>query len=568
MKYLKIKKDAAGNLDDVNVKQADLAGRAAAADNAVNVSDTINGKTITSIFEADGITARKATSAGSAGNVASTINLKKITDIFESDGLKVKKASSATKLETARTVRTNLASTNAASFDGSANITPGVSGVLPLANGGTGATSLDGANIVTKNTQQAITGQKKFNDYALVLNDHADFISNDIDINSNPTSEKFAYFNGKDKNGNMLGAIGFYQDPAGNTGAYLQANRGAAWGGNLGIKTKAGTSDVFAYAPNPPDNSNTNQIATTYWVTKKIQNSNGAINPNLLINPDFVINQRRNASYTSAGYTLDRWQKTSNPLTSNLIGTVYSSSSTQTGYPGLSHGAYIQQMFEDDLQLGSDYTLTLCVQSNVDGDKPITKSFTYKLPETKPTGSVRFITERIYLDSAQTYFVTAMLGYKDNRFYVGISASLSTSYTNYSKVKLCYAKLEQGSTATPFMPPDMATELLKCQRYYVRYYNNGNTFGNGFSSKDTIGFILIVLPAVMRKTPTCKLSGVYSISANHLASSSKPVTFYGNLNFNMNSVKFEVQGSGFTVNEPIMLQIRTSDGYIEFDSEI
>lgn len=568
MKYLKIKKDAAGNLDDVNVKQADLAGRAAAADNAVNVSDTINGKTITSIFEADGITARKATSAGSAGNVASTINLKKITDIFESDGLKVKKASSATKLETARTVRTNLASTNAASFDGSSNITPGVSGTLPVANGGTGATSLDGANIVTKNTQQAITGQKKFNDYALVLNDHADFISNDIDINSNPTSEKFAYFNGKDKNGNMLGAIGFYQDPAGNTGAYLQANRGATWGGNLGIKTKAGTSDVFAYAPNPPDNSNTNQIATTYWVTKKIQNSNGAINPNLLINPDFVINQRRNASYTSAGYTLDRWQKTSNPLTSNLIGTVYSSSSTQTGYPGLSHGAYIQQMFEDDLQLGSDYTLTLCVQSNVDGDKPITKSFTYKLPETKPTGSVRFITERIYLDSAQTYFVTAMLGYKDNRFYVGISASLSTSYTNYSKVKLCYAKLEQGSTATPFMPPDMATELLKCQRYYVRYYNNGNTFGNGFSSKDTIGFILIVLPAVMRATPTCKLSGVYSISANHLASSSKPVTFYGNLNFNMNSVKFEVQGSGFTVNEPIMLQIRASDGYIEFDSEI
>ena len=77
MKLLRIKKDAAGNLDDVKVQQADLAGRAAAADNAVNVSDTINGKTITSIFEADGITARKATSAGSAGNVASTINLKR-----------------------------------------------------------------------------------------------------------------------------------------------------------------------------------------------------------------------------------------------------------------------------------------------------------------------------------------------------------------------------------------------------------------------------------------------------------------------------------------------------------
>ena len=50
-------------------------------------------------------------------------------------------AATATKLATARTIRTNLASTSAASFDGSANITPGVTGTLPIANGGTGATT-------------------------------------------------------------------------------------------------------------------------------------------------------------------------------------------------------------------------------------------------------------------------------------------------------------------------------------------------------------------------------------------------------------------------------------------
>lgn len=50
-------------------------------------------------------------------------------------------AATTTKLATARTIRTNLASTSAASFDGSANITPGVSGVLPIANGGTGNTA-------------------------------------------------------------------------------------------------------------------------------------------------------------------------------------------------------------------------------------------------------------------------------------------------------------------------------------------------------------------------------------------------------------------------------------------
>ena len=52
-------------------------------------------------------------------------------------------APSATKLETAKTIRTNLASTSAASFDGTTNITPGVTGILPVANGGTGVNSLD-----------------------------------------------------------------------------------------------------------------------------------------------------------------------------------------------------------------------------------------------------------------------------------------------------------------------------------------------------------------------------------------------------------------------------------------
>ena len=54
-------------------------------------------------------------------------------------------AATATKLATARTIRTNLASTSAVSFDGSANITPGVSGTLPIGHGGTGATTASSA---------------------------------------------------------------------------------------------------------------------------------------------------------------------------------------------------------------------------------------------------------------------------------------------------------------------------------------------------------------------------------------------------------------------------------------
>lgn len=61
-------------------------------------------------------------------------------DIPKSDGTE-----SATKLATARNIQTNLASTSPASFDGTKNITPGVTGILPVANGGTGAITAEGA---------------------------------------------------------------------------------------------------------------------------------------------------------------------------------------------------------------------------------------------------------------------------------------------------------------------------------------------------------------------------------------------------------------------------------------
>ncbi|WP_097458085.1 phage tail protein [Escherichia coli] len=50
-------------------------------------------------------------------------------------------ADTATTLKTGRTIRVNLGSTGETTFDGSANVTPGVTGKLPLSSGGTGATT-------------------------------------------------------------------------------------------------------------------------------------------------------------------------------------------------------------------------------------------------------------------------------------------------------------------------------------------------------------------------------------------------------------------------------------------
>lgn len=53
----------------------------------------------------------------------------------------VSSANTANTLATARTIQTNLGSTSASSFNGSSNITPGISGTLGVSNGGTGVTS-------------------------------------------------------------------------------------------------------------------------------------------------------------------------------------------------------------------------------------------------------------------------------------------------------------------------------------------------------------------------------------------------------------------------------------------
>lgn len=65
------------------------------------------------------------------------------------DDVTVGKAKKATTLETARKIQADLSSTNAANFNGSADIELGVKGILEVANGGTG-NSVGNANSATK----------------------------------------------------------------------------------------------------------------------------------------------------------------------------------------------------------------------------------------------------------------------------------------------------------------------------------------------------------------------------------------------------------------------------------
>lgn len=87
-------------------------------------------------------------------------------NIGKIESLEVSVAEQADKLSTARNLKVDLASGNAQSFDGSANAEDiGVEGVLPVANGGTGATSL--ANIMVGRADSATNVTTNINGKAI-----------------------------------------------------------------------------------------------------------------------------------------------------------------------------------------------------------------------------------------------------------------------------------------------------------------------------------------------------------------------------------------------------------------
>lgn len=135
----------------VNADTAKYADKANIADFAYKLMDKAGGEpySITDLLNA----------ATAASNCYTNSQIdERIADLIAGT-TKVKKAEladKATVLATSRTIRVNLASNGTASFNGSTNINPGVSGVLATNNGGTGTNNLDNVT-VGKAKQAAIT---------------------------------------------------------------------------------------------------------------------------------------------------------------------------------------------------------------------------------------------------------------------------------------------------------------------------------------------------------------------------------------------------------------------------
>lgn len=204
-------------------------------------------------------------------------------------------------------------------------------------------------------------------------------------------------------------------------------------------------------------------------------------NPNLLINPDFKINQRGATNYESASdatmknvYSVDRWSLYGHKLAVNPDKSITLS---PTSY---SNGTF-SQILEDAVE--GDVTIQVYVVG-------ISGSATVLAEQSNGT-------------------TTSNIGNLKNGLNVfHFNKGIKKLYIRVlsGTLTLKYAKVEQGSVATSFIAPNPAEELVKCKRYYdfsvLHFYGVCNS--NGSLNED------LVLYRHFRTSPTFSTNATYS----------------------------------------------------------
>ena len=196
-------------------------------------------------------------------------------------------------------------------------------------------------------------------------------------------------------------------------------------------------------------------------------------NPNLLINPDFKINQRGAISYEQQGYSVDRWKIWNVTVTPSASGgiTVKNDKYEDTG-------TFIQ-ILENATEC--DSTLSCYV--------------------TSVSGTVTMVAD----DDSQVILKQGL-----NVVHTSSSTKNFTIFLNQgTSITLKWVKLEQGSIATSFVEPNISDELDKC----LRYFESGSLdTAPGLAIQPTVYIRTYIHPK--RSNPTYKFSGSVSFEMN------------------------------------------------------
>lgn len=217
------------------------------------------------------------------------------------------------------------------------------------------------------------------------------------------------------------------------------------------------------------------------------------VNPYLLINPDFLVNQRGQDEYSS-GYTVDGWYIEGNKCSvrPNADGILITSAIN----PDSNTHAFWQKI-ENPLAPGK-YTLSLNVL------------------EVSGVWAARIRTVNASGDYVDSYYTSVLhngvnkvsVDLSEGEYISAVSVGINKGTEAGNSLKLAWVKLEVGDGATPFVPPDPATELAKCQRYL--YVLRGSLLRAGLAEAYSTSYAIFYLyaPASFRTIPSVSFENV------------------------------------------------------------
>lgn len=228
-------------------------------------------------------------------------------------------------------------------------------------------------------------------------------------------------------------------------------------------------------------------------------------NPNLLINPDFQINQRQGkivlagvTAYSDSDCTTVA-ETTASPYTITNLTSTYGQYTYNDGTNDVARYVKAEDVVDGycNTTKGLDNLYTVDRWATVSGyltlsDAGITFTNKYdsynayifqriELLKSKYQDEIFTLTVKTNRD---TIVKTSKLGYivGGNGIIVGTDWSEDGTYlrvfiqNGFNTINDCFeiesVKLELGSASTQFVPPDPASELLKCQRYFQVIRNN------------------------------------------------------------------------------------------------
>lgn len=215
----------------------------------------------------------------------------------------------------------------------------------------------------------------------------------------------------------------------------------------------------------------------------------GTPNPNLLDNPWFTINQRGASSYSNNQNSVDRWHSGTNSQV-EVSGTGVTLSQVDTSKSGV-----IFQVFEDVTDSLNGKVVTISLLDN--------SGNLYTLSGTVVHNTVW---TPILLKKFNNTFTVQLTAQPITNGVYRYSFDITTSANKTISFKAVKLELGAISTLAYDTAPDYTTELLKCQRYFVRLSpdttDQYGIIGQGLMNTTTRAWVPLNLPVKMRTKPS------------------------------------------------------------------